>query len=183
MKNYKHTYCISMLAFFAELFIISLPGIVTLDIALSIFDNAKMGTVIGMALLAFTAFVAIGVLFAILLTALINCFKDASIFLDECTIEYKGIKLDLDSIEYITLYLPNMKSRVSASSQELSLYINDEEHIAIRRPSIALIAHLKKRCKNAKFEIDELGTRIKNDLIIAICVSVAIFLFVMFANK
>ena len=76
-----------------------------------------------------------------------------------------------------------MKSRTSASSQELSLYINDEEHIVIRRPSVALIAYLKKRCKNAKFEIDELGARIKNDLIIAVCLPVVIFLLAMFANK
>ena len=161
----------------------SLPGIVTLDIALSIFDNAKMGTVIGMALLAFTGLVVLGSLFAILVTALINCFKEVSVFLDESTIEYKGTKLNLDSIGYITLYLPEMKSRTSASSQELSLYTNDEEHIVIRRPSVALIAYLKKRCKNAKFEIDELGKRIKNDLIIAVCLPVVIFLLAMFANK
>ena len=170
-----------MPCFFTELFIMSLPGIVTLDIALSIFDNAKMGTVIGMALLAFTGLVVLGSLFAILVTALINCFKEVSVFLDESTIEYKGTKLNLDSIGYITLYLPEMKSRTSASSQELSLYTNDEEHIVIRRPSVALIAYLKKRCKNAKFEIDELGKRIKNDLIIAGCVSAVTLLFVMFA--
>ena len=183
MKNYKHTYCISMPCFFAELFIISLPGVITLDIALSIFNNAKMGSVVGMVLVAFTALVATGVLFSILVTALINCFKDTSVFLDECTIEYKDTKLNLDSIEYITLYLPEVKSRTSASSQELSLYINDKEHIVIRRPSVALIAYLKKRCKNAKFEIDELGARIKNDLIIAVCLPVVIFLLAMFANK
>ena len=183
MKNYKHTYCTSIPCLFTELFITSLPSIVTLDIALSISDNAKMGSIVGMVLVAFTALVATGVLFAILVTALINCFKEVSVFLDESTIEYKGTKLNLDSIGYITLYLPEVKSRISASSQELSIYSNDEEHIVIRRPSVALIAYLKKRCKNAKFEIDELGKRIKNDLIIAICVSVAIFLFVMFANK
>ena len=181
MKNYKPTYCISMPCFFAELFIISLPCVITLDIALLISDNAKMRWIVGMILVSFTALVTIGVLFAILVTALINCFKEASVFLDESTIEYKGTKLNLDSIGYITLYLPEMKSRTSVSSQELSLYTNDEEHIVIRRPSVALIAYLKKRCKNAKFEIDELGKRIKNDLIIAGCVSVAIILFVMFA--
>ena len=183
MKNYKHTYCISIPCLFVELFIISLPGVITLDIALSIFNNAKMGSVVGMVLVAFTALVATGVLFAILVTVLINCFKDTSVFLDECTIEYKDTKLNLDSIEYITLYLPEMKSRTSASPQELSLYINDEEHIVIRRPSVALIAYLKKRCKNAKFEIDELGARIKKDLIIAVCLPVVIFLLAMFANK
>jgi hypothetical protein len=159
----------------------SLPSFITLDIVLSIFDNAKMGWMVGVALVAFTALVAIGVLFAILVTALINCFKEASVFLDESTIEYKGTKLNLDSIRYITLYLPEMKSRTSRSPQELSLYINDKEHIVIRRPSVALIAYLKKRCKNAKFEIDELGKRIKNDLIIAGCVSAVVILFVMFA--
>ena len=181
MKNYKHTYCTSIPCFFTELFIISLPCIVILDIALSISDNAKMGMLIGMVLVAFTALVATGVLFAILVTALINCFKDTSVFLDESTIKYKGTKLNLDSIGYITLYLPEMKSSTSPSPQELSIYTNDEEHIVIRRPSIALIAYLKKRCKNAKFEIDELGKRIKKDLIIAGCVSAVIILFVMFA--
>ena len=169
-----------MPCFFAELFIISLPGFITLDIALSISNNEKIGSIVGMVLVAFTALVATGMLFAILVTALINCFKDTSVFLDECTIAYKDTKLNLDSIEYITLYLPEMKSRTSASSQELSLYINDEEHIVIRRPSVALIAYLKKRCKNAKFEIDELGKRIKNDLIIAVCLPVVVFLIAMF---
>ena len=69
-----------------------------------------MGSVVGMVLVAFTALVATGVLFSILVTALINCFKDTSVFLDECTIEYKDTKLNLDSIEYITLYLPEVKS-------------------------------------------------------------------------
>jgi hypothetical protein len=154
LKNYKHTYAASVPCFIAELFIISLPGIVTLDIALSISDKVKIGTVAGMVLLSFAVLLALGVLFSALLTALINLFKDASVFIDEYNIEYKDIKLNLDSIEYITLFLPEMTSRLSATAQELSIYLNDKEHIVIRRPSIALTAYLKKRCKNAKFEID-----------------------------
>ena len=82
MKNYKHTYAASVPCFIAELFIISLPGIVTLDIALSISDKVKMGMVTGMVLLSFMMLLVLGVLFSVLLTALINLFKDASFFLD-----------------------------------------------------------------------------------------------------
>ena len=182
MKNYKHTYCISLVYSFVELFIISLPGIVTFDIAISIFDHSKIGVLTSMAVLIFTVLAAIEVLFAILVTVLINCFKGVSVFIDECTIEYKDTKLNLDSIKYITLYLPDLR-RMSVIPQELSLYISDKEHIEIHRPSITLIAYLKKRCKNAKFEIDELGKRIKKYLIIAICIAIVVFLFVMFTNK
>lgn len=183
MKNYKHTYAASVPCFIAELFIISLPSIVTLDIALSISDKVKMGMVTGMVLLSFMMLLVLGVLFSVLLTALINLFKDASVFLDEYNIEYKDTKLNLDSIEYITLFLPEMTSRFSATAQELSIYLNDKEHIVIRRPSIALTAYLKKRCKNAKFEIDRLGSRIKTDLIIAVCVAAVTVFLAMFTNK
>ena len=63
-----------MPCFFAELFIISLPGIITLDIALSISNNEKIGSIVGMVLVAFTALVATVMLFANLVTDLINCF-------------------------------------------------------------------------------------------------------------
>ena len=183
MKRYKHTYCTSLLYILATFFITFLPGMITLDIALSILGYTKMGTLIKVAFFIILILSVTGVLFAILVTALVNCFKDASVYLDESTIEYKDTKLNLDGIKSITLCLPEVKSRFEISPQELSLYISNKEHMVIRRPSVALVAHLKKRCKNAKFEIDELGKRIKEDAIIALCVAGVEFLFVLFAMK
>ena len=82
----------------------------------------------------------------------------------------------------MTLYLPEMRGRNSVSPQELVLYVNDREDTVIRRPSIALICFLKKRCQNAKFEVYELKSNIKLDLIIGLCVAVILIAINIFAN-
>ena len=92
--------------------------------------------------------------------------------MNEKFVTYLNTSLDLDRIKYITLYLPEMISRNNLSPQELSLYINDKEHIVIKRPSILLIAYMKKRCLNAKFEINLSKSRLITDLIVGLCVAI-----------
>ena len=87
---------------------------------------------------------------------------------DNEELSYKGARLRLDEIKYITLYLPKA-SQTSSSPQELSIWINDNDSAVIKRPALTLIHMLKKRCPNAKFEIDELRSKIRFVLIMGIC--------------
>ena len=172
MKEYKSAYCISFLCCYIELFLIFFPCALLGDFILFFLNKAVLGKV-------FFSFIAVSLLlivciliFTALINLIINFFKKSSVFVSEKFVTYLNISLDLDRIKYITLYLPEMISRNNISPQELSLYINDKEHIVIKRPSILLIAYMKKRCKNAKFEINLSKSRLITDLIVGLCVAI-----------
>ncbi|MBR3715417.1 MAG: hypothetical protein IKM18_05870 [Clostridia bacterium] len=172
MKEYKSAYCISFLCCYIELFLICFPCALLGDFILFFLNKAVLGKV-------FFSFIAVSLLlivciliFTALINLIINFFKKSSVFVNEKFVTYLNISLDLDKIKYITLYLPEMISRNNISPQELSLYINDKEHIVIKRPSILLIAYLKKRCLNAKFEINLSKSRLITDLIVGLCVAI-----------
>ena len=174
MKRYKNTYGTSIVFFFLRLLIICTPAAFIAGTVLALIGYIKVWSIFLAVILSLLCGVFMGVIFIFLITSLINLFKDFSVFVNEKYILYNKKTLDLDSIKYLTLYLPKMQSRSNFSPQELSIYIDDKEHIVIRRPSIALVLHLKKRCKNAKFKIDELKSRLKIDFIIGLCTAVAV---------
>ena len=150
------------------------------DFLLFFLDKSVLGKV-------FLSFIAVCLLlsiciliFIILINLIINLFKMPSVLVNEKFVTYLNISLDLDRIEYVTLYLPEMTSRTKISPQELALYINDKEDMIIKRPSVLLIAHMKKRCKNAKFEIDGVKSRLITDLIIGLCVAIVFSVVTLF---
>lgn len=183
MKGYKRIYCSSLTVVFLESFIIGIPGALICDIVLSLFGVIEYGKISVATIVAFICTMILCALFMIVMSLIINYFKEPSVWVSEDSITYEGMTLMLDKIEYLTLYLPKMKSRTNMQIQELSLYISDKEHIVIRRPSPSLIKYLKRRCDNAKFEIDELQERIKSDLIISLCVTVATVVIAYFMAK
>ena len=129
IKEYKSAYCISFLCCYIELFLICFPCALLGDFILFFLNKAVLGKV-------FFSFIAVSLLlivciliFTALINLIINFFKKSSVFVNEKFVTYLNISLDLDRIKYITLYLPEMISRNNISPQELSLYINDKEHI------------------------------------------------------
>ncbi len=183
MKTYKKPYGTSLPCFTLKMAIISIPAALIIDICFAFYDNMSFGTISLFCVLGFLGFALFGVVFSFLITLIINLFAYPSVFVNEKTITYENKTLDLDSIKYLTLYLPEIRSRISSTTQELSIYTTDKEHIVIKRPSIALIAYLKKRCTNAKFEIDEIKSRLKTDLIISAGIATSLPIIFYIANK
>lgn len=180
MKEYKRTYGTSLPCCYLKLCVIAAPCGLVGDIILFFLNKSVFGTVSLIFVVVSLLFVVLSLSFVVLISLIINAFKDASVLVDEKSITHMDKTLALDEIKYISLYLPKTISKVSSSPQELSIYISDEEHMVIRRPSIKLIAYLKKRCENAKFEIDELKSRLKMDLIIGICLAIVFSVIALF---
>jgi hypothetical protein len=156
------------------------------DFILFLFDKLAFGELFINFILVSLLLLILGLILLALMNLIINLLKYDAVLVNEKFIIHMNKRLDLDKIGYITLYLPQIESRTSGSIQELSVYINDEEHIVIRRPSIRLIIYLKKRCKNARFAIDDLKSRLKTDPIISACATVAtiaIALFVLWKQQ
>ena len=174
MKEYKRTYCASLPCIYLELFIICIPGALVADFILSFLDKSTLGTIFVSFVAVSLLFVAFALIFMALINLIINSFKQPSVFVDEKFIRHMGTTLELDRVEYITLHLPEMHTRYSYSSQELSIYINDNEDILIKRPSVRLIADLKSRCGQAKFGINDLKSRLKKDVIISLCITAVV---------
>ena len=172
MKEYKRTYLASLPCTCLEMLIIIAPCALLGDIILGILGKTKPFSIIlgllGVGLLFMAVFIAM----MALVNLIINAFKSPSVTVDGKYIAYEGKRLDLDSISYVTLYLPEMRSRSSISTQELSLYVNDSEHIVIKRPSVFLMAYLKKRCANASFGIADVRQRLIRDLVVSLFVLV-----------
>ena len=157
MKEYKRTYLASLPCFCLEMLIIIAPCALLGDIILGILGKTKpfeiLSSFLAVGLLFMTVFIAM----MALVSLIINAFKSPSVTVDGKYITYEGKRIDLDRVSYVTLHLPVRHSRSSVTPQELMVYVNDDEDILIRRPSVFLVAHLKKRCANAKFGIACVG--------------------------
>ena len=182
MKEYKRTYLASFPCVCLKMLIIIAPCAFLGDLILCILGKTKpfeiLSSFLAVGLLFMTVFIAM----MALVSLIINAFKSPSVTVDGKYIAYEGKRLDLDSISYVTLYLPERQSRTRITTQELSLYVNDSEHIVIKRPSVFLIAHLRKRCTSAKFEIADVKSRLITDLIISLFVFV-LCVVMAFVNK
>ena len=172
MKEYKRTYLTSLPCICLKMLIIIAPCAFLGDLILCILGKTKpfeiLSSFLAVGLLFMTVFIAV----TVLANFIINAFKSPSTFVDGRTVTHEWTSIELDRIKYVTLYLPEMQSRTRITPQELSLYVNDSEHIVIKRPSVFLIAHLRKRCTNAKFEIADVKSRLITDLIISLFVFV-----------
>ena len=182
MKEYKRTYLASLPCFCLEMLIIIAPCALLGDIILGILGKTKpfeiISNYVAVGLLFMTVFIAM----MALVSLIINAFKSPSVTVDGKYITYEGKRIDLDRVSYVTLHLPERHSRSNVTPQELMVYVNDDEDILIRRPSVFLVAHLKKRCANAKFGIADVRSRLIRDLIISACVAVICFVMA-FVNK
>lgn len=184
MKEYKHTYCASLLYSFVKAFIVFFPTMILLAIIAHTEGYATFWQIFGAYWSAFAIFwVAIAV-FILLVSVLIGLFANKTALLTDTYISYPGQTLRLDDIRYITLYLPELKGRYSSAPFELTLWVDDKNSISIKHPSFRLVAALKKRCPMAVFYIDDWKVQLKECMWIQLgIVAIAVIAIIFGSNK
>lgn len=155
------------------------PLLLLADAAVVAEGSAKPGQLFWGCLLVFGVYAAASVLFVWLISLLIGLFTKKAVILSENSVTYDGKTLRLDDIRYITLYLPEW-SRFHSKAQSLSLWADNKNYFDIQRPSIALIAALKKRCTLAAFFVDDWKGRLKMGLWVTLGVTAFGILLALF---
>jgi hypothetical protein len=155
------------------------PLLLLADAAVVAEGSAKPGQLFWGCLLVFGVYAAASVLFVWLISLFIGLFTKKAVILSEDSVTYDGKTLRLDDIRYITLYLPEW-SRFHSKAQSLSLWADNKNYFDIQRPSIALIAALKKRCTLAAFFVDDWKGRLKMGLWVTLGVTAFGILLTLF---
>ena len=73
--------------------------------------------------------------------------------------------------------------KYNRSPQVLVLYVDDDRDLHIKRPSLRLIAQMKRDCRNASFKIENLGHKIKILLIASLILAAIMPLYVLIERK
>ena len=179
MKTYKAAYGISALTMFVKLVLGSVPVFFVLALALA----AQEGTSFLLALAEFFGVSLImGLCFFVLVASISLVAKTVTtnqVEVEEDKIHYREKHLVLDQIQYITLCLP-ISRRFRMAPQLLSLWVSNQEKLTIVRPSLFLIAALKKRCPNAKFQADDPESEFKMVFFVGLGVTVVFLLIWIF---
>ena len=162
-KEYKPTYCASLLYFWAMMFVVSFPFLLLVAVVVQIEGQDTFGQVFfgSMAAMALTG-VAF-VLFVQLISFLIGLFTRKTVLLSDEAVTYGGKTIALRDIRSVTLYLPEL-SRTSSKPQTLMIWADNKNYMDIKRPSIVLVAALKKRCVFASFDVDDWKSHLKQCL-------------------
>jgi hypothetical protein len=155
------------------------PLLLLADAAVVAEGSAKPGQLFWGCLLVLGLYAAASVLFVWLISLFIGLFTKKAVILSEDSVTYDGKTLRLDDIRYITLYLPEW-SRFHSKAQSLSLWADNKNYFDIQRPSIALIAALKKRCTLAAFFVDDWKGRLKMGLWVTLGVTAFGILLALF---
>ena len=159
MKEYKPTYCISLLYFWALLFAALLPLLVLSFVVMVITGQTVFWTYALEGIGIGGLMLVVSVLLVFLASLIMGPFAKNTVEVSEHNICYEGKTIQLDRIRYITVRLP-VFSRHFHESQVLEITTDDEICMDIKRPSVALIAVLKKRCAFARFAVDDWKTRL-----------------------
>ena len=163
MKEYKPTYCVSLLYFWAMMFVISFPLLIVIAIAVAAEGQESFAQVFFSCLSALLVCGVVFALFVLLINGLIGLFARKTVMLSEQAVSYEGKTIQFDKIRYITLYLPEL-SKTSSKPQHLTLWADNKNYMDIKRPSVALIAELKIRCAFAAFDVDDWKSHLKQCL-------------------
>lgn len=163
MKEYKPSCCVSLLYFWAMMFVISFPLLLVVAGAVAEEGQGDFGQVFFSCI---SALLVCGVAFAcfvFLISCLVGLFARKTVLLSENSVAYEGKTIQLDKIRYITLYLPEL-SKTSSKPQHLTIWADNKSYMDIKRPSIALVIELKKRCGFAAFDVDDWKSHLKQCL-------------------
>ena len=160
MRHYKANYGTSY--FFAHVYFIAilLPTLPMIDIILAIRGEAQLGSITLMGIGVCIALALFSAWMTFLFTCIGKLFSRKFTTVDQNTITHEGRTLTLDSVRYVTVYLPEI-SRNSSKPLRLTLWADNTHYCTIHRPALSLILHLRKRCHNARFDIDDLRGQIK----------------------
>jgi hypothetical protein len=180
MEEYKPTYGTSLLYVGATMILCSPLVFVSLDILAALEDPQLFhGQIFLYGMAAMLACeVAFGFL-VLILNLIIGLFSKKIVVLTEYAISYEEKTIPLNSIHYITLYLPEM-SKTSSKPQLLVVWADDKNYIEIKHPSLSLIAALKRRCVCASFDVDNWQSHLKQCLWIQVFVPVVFILAMIF---
>ena len=147
MKGYKHTYGTSLLYTFVMGILAFLPTGFILCVIFNIAseNGTSRGEVFLMVIVGCLAFLLALLLFAVVINVVIWLFSTPKMFLGEHSVSYGETVLNYDAIRYVSLYLPEVGTRVSHGAPLiLSLYVDDMSHIVVKRPSLVFVIKLKK---------------------------------------
>ena len=182
MKRYKATYCMSMPFFFAKIILIGMPSIIPVGIKLASVSHYAFWQIVLGAVGIACALMLFALALVLLLNPLLKLITRNEAIICQNEIFYKGKRLNITDIKYVTLYYPAMESRRTVDPQMLALWVNDDNSIVIKRPSLRLVADLKKQCSSAKFVIDADGFKsdIKFSIITGICFAVIVAVLFFF---
>ena len=167
MKQYKPTYGISMLYLWVQVF----SSWCTMLLVAACLAPDEQLPFVSYAIPRIPLCIVAIIPFIILLNFVIGLFSNTTVQLESHSISYQGKTIQLDNIRYITLYLPEL-SKTYSRTQLLTLYADDKSYMEIKRPSILLIAALKKRCVFASFDIDDWKSHLKHYLLLQLVVIV-----------
>ena len=165
MKAYKPTYGSSFLFMWAIICIGFSPSLILLSILAAITGYAPFGEIFLGSIAGMLLFGLAYLLFILLLNIFIRPFIRKTVDLTEYAISYAGKTLRLNSIRYITLYLPNLMQK-TAPPTFLVLWADDKNYIEIKHPSFTLITAVKRQCAHAVFDVDDWKALIKQCLFI-----------------
>ena len=179
MKQYKPTYCVTLLYAEAVVLVCATPLLLLADASIVMEDGATPGQFFWGCMLVLGIYAVASLLFIWLISLLIGLFTKKAVILSEDSVTYDGKTLPLDSIRYVTLYLPEIR-RFSSKPQTLALWADNKNYFDIQRPSIALIAALKKRCTLAAFFVDDWKGRLKMGLWVTLGVTAFGILLALF---
>ena len=180
MKIYKPTYGISAYYFLANFFLMAIPMFIVLGFVLAFeghggFWYAPIAFLISIPVAGITFFVLI-----LLINLVAKAITKNKVLVEEHKIYYQGKHLFLDQIQYITLFLPELNRYSRSEPQLLSLWISDKESLVIARPSILLIADLKKRCPKAKFSVEDPMNFLRTSFFIGLGITALVFVISIF---
>ena len=174
MREYKPTYCVSLLYGWGIMFLCCIPAMLFAAVMVDVEGSATFWQVFLGFISAMTVCSVVFFILAMLISKLIGLFVRKTVELTETSVSYEGKTIPLDKIRYITLYLP-VFSKTSSKPQFLTLWADTTTYMDIKRPSLALVAALKKRCRFASFDVDDWKGHLKQCLWIQLGI-VAVFL-------
>lgn len=179
MREYKPTYCISMLSGCIEIFLACIPMMILVDLDLAFGGEAGLGQVFGRFALILLLYSMVSVLFILLISFIIGLFTKKTVTLSDYAVSCQGKTIPLDSIRYLTLYIPEI-SKHASKPQTLTIWADKKTYMDIKRPSIALIVALKKRCHFASFEVGDWKSRLKQTLWVQFGITVFAIIAIIF---
>ncbi len=179
MREYKPTYCIGLLSGCIEIFFACVPMLILVDLDMALSGEAKFGQFFGTFALILLLYSIVSVLFILLISFIMGLFTRRIATLSDYAVSYQGTTIPLDSIRYLTLYLPQL-SKHASKPQTLTIWADKKTYMDIKHPSIALIVALKKRCHFAGFDVDDWKSRLKQTLWIQLGITVFSIIAIIF---
>lgn len=181
MKIYKATYGVTAFYFLASFFLMGIPVSFVLGFALAVEGHSSFWYA---PIIFLICIPGAGLFFSVpilLINLVAKAVTTKQVLVEEHKIYYQGKHLFLDQLQYITLYLPELNRYSRGNPQLLSLWISDKENLLIVRPSILLIADLKKRCPKAKFCVEDPLGFLRIAFFIGLGISLVFFLIFLFS--